>query len=630
MPLFRRRPDKPSHLKPECRPTNPATSVEELRNGFLLSDMDATLAPPPLPPPPRLQLAEEEYDPRLCMRTKSRLSKTLEDVLSDSAAVAYLIQFMEENGTKALIKFWMDAQNFRGSCLLRSAARSAAATLEQTKGKASEGDDEVFEDDLAARDEKEKSSGDCAVIERHLTTSVCTDHPLSVPPLGATAEQPPEGSTKEILSPRRAFTCNSMNNVMGTDDVQGSAVGDLTERTVEASVAVGDVNSHLDNGTHLRPPSSRRDSLCQDASHIFAKYIANNAPLPIGVTDELRNHISEAISHDHIDPDCFLSAQQFVLRRMEKEVFPTFLRSPYNCKHQVDVLTSGNVCLADILYNDSALFYFMEYMEQEQSRHLVDFLLMADNFQKDLLAQGHYDGLRAQDDAMVMYDKYFSLQATSPLGFSDTVRLEVEQNICREEGPLPNCFEKPVMILMQHMEKNHLKQFLTSQLYVKYISECIATIQTAQCDNDSLRWKKRSGSDSSSSDMSVASQTINALLAADGKQQGAVGSKRILKNIGRNDMKIDTGRFDPDSLWKRSLAGKLQMAYVDHLGKVTTEFEPEPDKKTGSNLTRAFKKLVNWDVDKAEEDLAWQVAEMIVKDVCTVTLNQRPAAEDNG
>ncbi|XP_064460446.1 A-kinase anchor protein 10, mitochondrial-like isoform X2 [Ornithodoros turicata] len=636
MPLFRRKADKPPQLKPKCGPATPPPSRGMARNGLMSADVEVTLMPPPpSPPPPGLQHAEQDYDPRLCMRTKSRLSKTLEEVLADNSAMAYFIQFMEESGSKALIKFWIEAQSFHGSCLLRTAANCASAAPSRSKCQVvdEDDDDEVFKDSAVASTDKEKSAGDCAQIQSRLPT-LFTEDALAEGPAGGPVlpvEHPlGEEAPKEALSSRTHFTCNSALSATGSNNVHNSTETDTALDPAERSAAEVGVSALVENGSELRASPARRDSLCQDAAHIFAKYIASNAPLPIGITEDLRNRISEAISEESIDPDCFLPAQKFVLKKMEKEVFPSFLRSPYNCKHQVDVLTSGNVSLADILYNDSALFYFMEYMEQEQSRHLVDFLLMADNFRKHLLDKGHYDGLQAQDDAMVIYDKYFSLQATSPLGFSDAIRLEVEQNICREEGPLPNCFEKPVMILMQHMEKNHLRHFLSSQLYVKYITECIQTIQTAQSDSDSVRWKKRSGSDSSSSDMSVASHTINTLLAMDGKQPGAIGSKRILKNIASNDMKIDTGQFNPDSLWKRSLAGKLQMAYVDHLGKVTTEFEPEPDKKTGSNLTKAFKKLVNWDVDKAEEELAWQVAEMIVKDVCAVTLHADSALDDNG
>lgn len=37
-----------------------------------------------------------------------------------------------------------------------------------------------------------------------------------------------------------------------------------------------------------------------------------------------------------------------------------FLKSDFHCKHQIDVLTSGDVQLADILYNETAFFHFIE------------------------------------------------------------------------------------------------------------------------------------------------------------------------------------------------------------------------------------------------------------------------------
>ena len=49
--------------------------------------------------------------------------------------------------------------------------------------------------------------------------------------------------------------------------------------------------------------------------------------------------------------------------------------------------------------------------------------------------------------------RYFSLQAANPLGFPDSIRFEVEGNICREEGPLPDCFAKPRAIILQTIEK---------------------------------------------------------------------------------------------------------------------------------------------------------------------------------
>ena len=49
--------------------------------------------------------------------------------------------------------------------------------------------------------------------------------------------------------------------------------------------------------------------------------------------------------------------------------------------------------------------------------------------------------------------RYFSLQAAEPLGFPDSVRYEIEGNICREEGPLSDCFAKPRAIILRTIEK---------------------------------------------------------------------------------------------------------------------------------------------------------------------------------
>ena len=46
---------------------------------------------------------------------------------------------------------------------------------------------------------------------------------------------------------------------------------------------------------------------------------------------------------------------------------------------------------------------------------------------------------------MILYDKYFSMQATSPLGFNDSIRLQIENNICTEGGPDQTCFHKYVI-----------------------------------------------------------------------------------------------------------------------------------------------------------------------------------------
>lgn len=45
-------------------------------------------------------------------------------------------------------------------------------------------------------------------------------------------------------------------------------------------------------------------------------------------------------------------------------------------------------------------------MEQEGLIPMLHFVIAADNFQNLLTSQETYDGLQAQGDAMVLYDKY--------------------------------------------------------------------------------------------------------------------------------------------------------------------------------------------------------------------------------
>lgn len=45
------------------------------------------------------------------------------------------------------------------------------------------------------------------------------------------------------------------------------------------------------------------------------------------------------------------------------------------------------------------------------------------------------------------------MQATNPIGFDDKLRFEIEGNICREGGPLPDCFTKAKNIVLKILDK---------------------------------------------------------------------------------------------------------------------------------------------------------------------------------
>nr|CAD7260660.1 unnamed protein product [Timema shepardi] len=461
-------------------------------------------------------------------------------------------------------------------------------------------------------------------------------------------------------------------------------------------------------------------SSVNDAVRIYRTYIGHGATHPIPLSEEVKTRVAAniCVQDNQLDPECFTEAQNIIYQIMDKETFcewllhhratgpqflsrilamdeatfnknssqslqpahlgqhkskcypggpfamyiNDFLRSEFHCKHQIDVLTSSKVTLFDILYNDTALFYFMEFIEQEGHHSLLEFWLAAVNFRQQLLNKvDNYDPMEAQNDAMILYDnealiwfesqsclskprewlcwcvrvcipsdeersRFFSLQATSPLGFNDRVRIEMEHNICREEGPLPDCFQKPVKIVTKVLEKNFLQPFLTSQLYFRYLSELINTIQA----NPPLLTRHRRTGSECSSEFSISTQ--NTLLA----MEDSAPPRKILRNVDHHELSIDLQQlYDPDSLWRRRHhnshkhveLGGLSFGRINEMGRFETDFEPEPGKKGESKITKVMKKLVNMEEDKAKEEVAWQIAEQIVKDITSLTLGGQETSQ---
>lgn len=357
-----------------------------------------------------------------------------------------------------------------------------------------------------------------------------------------------------------------------------------------------------------------KECIVDYALRIFKKYIALEATESVKCSEELRRGVIENIcdSTKSLCLNCFDGVEQYVYDVMEKDYFQVFLGSAYSCKLQIDVLTSGNVVLQDILYNETALFYFMEFLEQENHRVLLEFWLAATNFQQQ---KDCYDPVEAQNDAVVLYDKYFSLQAHCPLGFSDKVRFAVEQNICGENGVVLDCFHLPLKIVEKVLERNYLKPFLASQLFYKYLSELISTVQTYGYSN-SFENDKHSPSECSSERSFSTNSTFLAM----------ENPSKNRKKESTTNMCIDTRQlYDPDALWKRKKNNRLSFGRITELGRFETDFEPEPDKNNKSKLKNVMKRLVNLeDEEKRKEEMAWQVAEMIVKDITNITLNQKP------
>ncbi|XP_054993943.1 A-kinase anchor protein 10, mitochondrial [Sorex araneus] len=528
--------------------------------------------------------------------TKSSLSKTLEQVLHDTVVLPYFIQFMEHRRMEHMVKFWLEAESFHTTTWSRIRAYSLN-TVKQSSLAEPVSPSLKHETALTfATESLGRRLEDSSSAQLLITQSEETD-----------------------LSSR---TSNAQNHLLSHEWDSTHSLHLEMSRTVtdQVSIETQEPSSRLAVASRNSPCSPLKElsgklmkSIEQDAVNTFTKYISPDAAKPIPITEEMRNDIIAKICGEdgQVDPNCFVLAQSVVFSAMEQEHFSEFLRSHHFSKYQIEVLTSGTVYLADILFCESALFYFSEYMEKEDAVNILQFWLAADNFQSQLAAKkGQYDGQEAQNDAMILYDKYFSLQATHPLGFDDVVRLEIESNICREGGPLPNCFTTPLRQAWTTMEKVFLPGFLSSNLYYKYLNDLIHSVRGDEFLGGNVSMTahgpagphdnvQSGGSDSSSSQSSMKKASV-----------------KILKNFDEAII-VDAASLDPESLYQRTYAGKMTFGRVSDLGQFIRESEPEPDvkKSKGSMFSQAMKKWVQGNTDETQEELAWKIAKMIVSDV---------------
>lgn len=230
---------------------------------------------------------------------------------------------------------------------------------------------------------------------------------------------------------------------------------------------------------------------------------------------------------------------------------------------------------------------------------MLEFWLTADNFQSHLESQiqiNQYNAQHALSDAMVIYDKYFSMQATVPLGFDDVTRIETENNICREGGPLPECFTNPMEHVLCLLEEVFFPSFLKSPIYYKYLTELLNSVSESQ-----------------------SSRTLSASVGSedDVRRPGTHTDENshLVKATFGSDSDLTE---DPDALWQRPYAG-LSLGKVNEFGIFEPVFEPEPDSgngtSTASKLGKALRKLVSGGEDKAKDEMAWKIAKMIIEDV---------------
>lgn len=269
---------------------------------------------------------------------------------------------------------------------------------------------------------------------------------------------------------------------------------------------------------------------------VFSQYISEDAPYKVRLPEEFRNEIHAACYNENTEYH-FDNVKEYIYQQIKKDLWLDFLRSDWFCKYQIEVMTSGKMTLSDILYNDACLGIFVEFLESEGCECVIEFWLAAMQFYRQYSSKKELiDTTQIQNDAMLIYDKFLSLQATSPLGINDKVRFAVEEAICGETETAPTCLMPAVCLVEAFLRTSCLRLFLSSHQYLSLLSDVMSSSRPH-----------------SSPASSVTDGSIDTRLPS-----------------------------EPDLLWRRRKQNSgLSFGRIDNLGRYETDIEPEPDRKSG-------------------------------------------------
>eukprot|EP00117_Sycon_ciliatum_P031192 scpid42367/ scgid24443/ A-kinase anchor protein 10, mitochondrial; Dual specificity A kinase-anchoring protein 2; Protein kinase A-anchoring protein 10 len=592
--------------------------------------------------------------PTVTTAHSSRLNVSLMEILSQNAALPYFLQYAESVGCTSMVQFWLAVESFRVSSLQRlEKYRGSSTTTSVPVSRTST----VSQADTIASSiisvTKVTSGGSAVHRNRSNSPSSAELSPRCY------ASSPPTTVSGGRFHRASLARGDPVLVVESIEDDDNPALWDYDVRSdgsnggvigAEGKTATADQYSQRFPAQHRSDmlefkqemlPRLQSLSVQRDALAIYKQYVSMQAKVPINIPIEVRQDIELGICQEDgfVSPEVFTAAQHTVLQLLDQHYYHPFLKSHFYCKFVIEILTSTTLRMSDIMLGHISAMVFTEFIEQEGALTLFHFWTLANSFQldlKDQIASGTYVGSRALNDAMAIYERYFSLQATSPLHLGDEVRVAVEMSICCEnqDGPQADCFALPMYHVYSTLEQDYLPLFLTSGLYFNFLSKLVNSVsEHRRADQQTLSGQHHH--------QHLNHHHHHSLLSADGQHShGSPSSERreyttqrsaheslsaenVLSHFTEAAMGIDCGE-DPDALWRRPKQA-LNFAYITELGEYVSEIEPYPDAKEirvtlRQRVSHAVQRMMNTYVEDSErQEMASRVARMVVTNIMRQT-----------
>ncbi|CCD61535.1 RGS domain-containing protein [Caenorhabditis elegans] len=308
------------------------------------------------------------------------------------------------------------------------------------------------------------------------------------------------------------------------------------------------------------------------------------------------------LSASPLQKSCFDEAQDFVKSLFEYRYFDEFQNSVYYKKHELEVLSDG-CSLADILKVQPLLLSFLEFIKEKEDHDTIQFLLGCDSFEANLDLMEDSEAL---GDAMALYEKYFSMQATNMIDLGSAIRAEMESLICEESGrPNRKAFRTAKTACFFRLHDKYLSDFLKTSYYHNYLGELQSFIDFTVELPRKVRNRAASSSDVASSTDSLTHAFSRHL-------------EVLEKKMNDKDESTQTPTGSPSSS-KRSTPRtprSSRLAEVDEMGRYHALYDdshsqtPQKPMRIKSTLRKYLDKNT-----LREEEIAEEVARTIIRDM---------------
>ncbi|KAK6031103.1 regulator of G protein signaling domain protein, partial [Ostertagia ostertagi] len=269
--------------------------------------------------------------------------------------------------------------------------------------------------------------------------------------------------------------------------------------------------------------------------------------------------------------------------------FKDFENSLFYKKYQLQVF-SRRCSLDDILYIPALLNAFLEFVDDRHDHDCLQFLIACNAFEEN------YDSLsdeEALEDAMSIYDKYFSMQALSPIQIGDTARRRMESEICSDSGrPLLSSFITAKQYCFLRIHDRYLENFVKSTAYHNFLSELEAEVRN-MIELPRPNREMKCGSSSSDSQAVLLDHHFD---IPEFKRVSS-GSSQHSPLLIRRNRSLNLAEVD--------CMGQYRVLYDDSLAQDTT---------TPSKIRQKLRKYLDKSTLK-EEEVALEVARTIIADV---------------